>query len=102
MLFAAAALAACSQSCAAGDTPVVQQLTSTLKALKASGMTILLVEQNVHLALALSGYAYVIPEGLTVHRRIVGRAGTETRDSAGLSRSVNLVGRSAPQGMYVE
>jgi branched-chain amino acid transport system ATP-binding protein len=42
---------------------VVQQLTSTLKALKASGMTILLVEQNVQLALALSDYAYVIAEG---------------------------------------
>jgi branched-chain amino acid transport system ATP-binding protein len=33
---------------------VVQQLAGTLKALKESGMTILLVEQNVHLALALS------------------------------------------------
>ncbi len=42
---------------------VVQQLVGTLKALKASGMTILLVEQNVHLALALSDYAYVIAEG---------------------------------------
>jgi branched-chain amino acid transport system ATP-binding protein len=42
---------------------VVQQLTSTLKALKESGMTILLVEQNVQLALALSDYAYVIAEG---------------------------------------
>jgi branched-chain amino acid transport system ATP-binding protein len=42
---------------------VVQQLTGTLKALKESGMTILLVEQNVHLALALSDYAYVIAEG---------------------------------------
>jgi branched-chain amino acid transport system ATP-binding protein len=42
---------------------VVQQLTGTLKALKASGMTILLVEQNVQLALALSDYAYVIAEG---------------------------------------
>jgi branched-chain amino acid transport system ATP-binding protein len=42
---------------------VVQQLTGTLKALKDSGMTILLVEQNVQLALALSDYAYVIAEG---------------------------------------
>jgi branched-chain amino acid transport system ATP-binding protein len=42
---------------------VVQQLTGTLKALKDSGMTILLVEQNVRLALALSDYAYVITEG---------------------------------------
>jgi branched-chain amino acid transport system ATP-binding protein len=42
---------------------VVQQLVETLKALKAAGVTILLVEQNLHLALALSDYAYVIAEG---------------------------------------
>src|SRR4029079_9704162 len=42
---------------------VVQQLVGTLKALKAGGVTILLVEQNLHLALALSDYAYVIAEG---------------------------------------
>ena len=42
---------------------VVQQLVAALDALKAAGMTILLVEQNVHLALAFSDYAYVIAEG---------------------------------------
>jgi branched-chain amino acid transport system ATP-binding protein len=42
---------------------VVQQLATTLTELKAEGMTILLVEQNAHLALALSDYAYVIAEG---------------------------------------
>ncbi|HEU4660912.1 MAG TPA: ABC transporter ATP-binding protein [Pseudolabrys sp.] len=42
---------------------VVQQLVVTLKALREGGMTILLVEQNVHLALALSDYTYVIAEG---------------------------------------
>jgi len=42
---------------------VVQQLVHALKALKAAGTTILLVEQNVHLALALCDYAYVIAEG---------------------------------------
>jgi len=42
---------------------VVQQLVETLKSLKAAGVTILLVEQNVHLALALSDYAYVIADG---------------------------------------
>jgi branched-chain amino acid transport system ATP-binding protein len=42
---------------------VVQQLVHALKALKDEGVTILLVEQNVHLALALSDYAYVIAEG---------------------------------------
>jgi branched-chain amino acid transport system ATP-binding protein len=42
---------------------IVQQLVETLKALKAAGVTILLVEQNLHLALALCDYAYVIAEG---------------------------------------
>jgi branched-chain amino acid transport system ATP-binding protein len=42
---------------------VVQQLVFVLKELKTAGVTILLVEQNVHLALALSDYAYVIAEG---------------------------------------
>ncbi len=42
---------------------VVHQLFMTLKRLKADGLTILLVEQNVHLALAVSDYAYVIAEG---------------------------------------
>ncbi len=47
-----------------GLAPVVVQLLVTkLKALKDAGLTILLVEQNVHLALALSDYAYVIAEG---------------------------------------
>lgn len=42
---------------------VVYHLFSKLKALKDRGLTILLVEQNVHLAFALSDYAYVIAEG---------------------------------------
>src|SRR6516225_10885090 len=42
---------------------VVYQLLATLKQLKQNGLTILLVEKNVHLALALSDYAYVIAEG---------------------------------------
>jgi branched-chain amino acid transport system ATP-binding protein len=47
-----------------GLAPVLSyQLFTTLKTLKESGLTILLVEQNVHLALAVSDYAYVIAEG---------------------------------------
>jgi branched-chain amino acid transport system ATP-binding protein len=42
---------------------VVYQLFGTLKALKDAGLTILLVEQNVHLAFAVSDHAYVIAEG---------------------------------------
>jgi branched-chain amino acid transport system ATP-binding protein len=42
---------------------VVQQLFGTLKRLKEDGLTILLVEQNVHLAFAVSNHAYVVAEG---------------------------------------
>jgi len=47
-----------------GLAPVLaQSLFGTLRQLKEEGLTILLVEQNVHLALALSDYAYVLAEG---------------------------------------
>jgi branched-chain amino acid transport system ATP-binding protein len=42
---------------------VVQQIAGTLKLLRGSGVTILLVEQNAQLALALGDYAYVMAEG---------------------------------------
>lgn len=47
-----------------GLSPVlVLNLFETLQALKQQGLTMLLVEQNVHLALAVSDYAYVLAEG---------------------------------------
>jgi branched-chain amino acid transport system ATP-binding protein len=47
-----------------GLSPLLaQQLFLTLKTLKQEGITIVLVEQNVHLALALSDYTYVMAEG---------------------------------------
>ena len=47
-----------------GLAPVLaQQLFLTLKTLKDQGITIILVEQNVHLALAVSDYTYVLAEG---------------------------------------
>src|SRR5579872_1782011 len=47
-----------------GLSPVLtHQLFMALKKLKQAGLTILLVEQNVHLALAVSDYAYVVAEG---------------------------------------
>ncbi len=50
-----------------GLAPVLaQSLFKTLKKLKDDGLTILLVEQNVHLALALSDYAYVLAEGKVI------------------------------------
>ncbi|HXI35750.1 MAG TPA: ABC transporter ATP-binding protein [Burkholderiales bacterium] len=42
---------------------VVRELFAKLEELKRAGLTILLVEQNVHLAFSLSDYAYVIAEG---------------------------------------
>ncbi len=42
---------------------IVQELFAKLRALKEEGLTIMLVEQNVHLAFAVSDYAYVIAEG---------------------------------------
>jgi branched-chain amino acid transport system ATP-binding protein len=42
---------------------VVHQLFAALKALKDAGLTILLVEQNVHLAFAVSDQTYVVAEG---------------------------------------
>jgi branched-chain amino acid transport system ATP-binding protein len=38
-------------------------LFETLQRLKAEGLTMLLVEQNVHMALAVSDYAYVLTDG---------------------------------------
>jgi branched-chain amino acid transport system ATP-binding protein len=47
-----------------GLAPVlVLSLFESLKQLREQGMTILLVEQNVQLALAISDYGYVIVEG---------------------------------------
>jgi branched-chain amino acid transport system ATP-binding protein len=47
-----------------GLAPVLaQQLFHTCKKLKQHGITIVLVEQNVHVALALSDQAYVFAEG---------------------------------------
>ena len=47
-----------------GLAPVLaQQLFMTLKTLRGQGITIVLVEQNVHLALALSDFTYVLAEG---------------------------------------
>ncbi len=47
-----------------GLSPVLTyQLFLTLKTLRQEGLTILLVEPNVHLALAVSDYTYVVAEG---------------------------------------
>lgn len=49
-----------------GLAPVlVLQLFESLRQLRDSGITLLLVEQNVHMALAISDYGYVLAEGKT-------------------------------------
>jgi branched-chain amino acid transport system ATP-binding protein len=49
-----------------GLAPVlVMTLFESLKQLRAEGMTILLVEQNVQVALAISDYGYVLADGKT-------------------------------------
>lgn len=51
-----------------GLAPVlVISLFNSLKTLRAEGVSILLVEQNVHMALNVSDYAYVIAEGRVTH-----------------------------------
>lgn len=42
---------------------LVIELFETIRTLKEAGLTMLLVEQNVHMALAVSDYAYVISQG---------------------------------------
>jgi branched-chain amino acid transport system ATP-binding protein len=50
-----------------GLAPVLaQQLFLTLGSLRKQGLTIVLVEQNVHLALAISDYTYVFAEGRVI------------------------------------
>ncbi|MEW5941725.1 MAG: ABC transporter ATP-binding protein [Chloroflexota bacterium] len=47
-----------------GLAPVLTiQLFQSMRQLRDSGITILLVEQNVHMALAISDYGYVLSEG---------------------------------------
>ena len=50
-----------------GLAPVlVLNIFQTLRRLKDEGLTMLLVEQNVHLALSISDYAYVLSEGRVI------------------------------------
>lgn len=62
---------------------VVRSIFATLKALKTAGITILLVEQNVKLALELADRAYVLRTGQVV---LEGKA-EELRDDARVARA---------------
>ncbi len=46
---------------------IVRELGSTIKQLHRSGLSILLVEQNIRLALAVADYVYVVNKGMIVH-----------------------------------
>ena len=46
---------------------IVRQLGSTINQLQQSGLSILLVEQNMHLALAVADYVYILSKGVIVH-----------------------------------
>lgn len=46
---------------------VVQELGNTIKQLHRSGLSILLVEQNVRLALAVADYVYIVNKGMIVY-----------------------------------
>jgi branched-chain amino acid transport system ATP-binding protein len=45
---------------------VISQVFAALRTLKSRGMTILLIEQNAHLALELSDRAYILDQGRIV------------------------------------
>jgi branched-chain amino acid transport system ATP-binding protein len=63
-----------------GIMPVlVDELAEQLVVMKRSGTTILLVEQNVELALGLSDHAYILDQGTVVH---AGEAKTLLADAA--------------------
>jgi branched-chain amino acid transport system ATP-binding protein len=63
-----------------GLAPVlVLNLFQTLKQLKEEGLTMLLVEQNVHMALSVSDYAYVVSEGRVT---LEGPAGQIAKDES--------------------
>jgi len=46
---------------------IVRELGSTIRQLHRSGLSILLVEQNLHLALALAEYFYILSRGVIVY-----------------------------------
>jgi len=46
---------------------IVREISQIIKQLKASGFSILLVEQNLPMALEVADYAYVISKGVIVY-----------------------------------
>lgn len=51
---------------------IVQELGTTIKELNNSGLSILLVEQNINLALTVADHVYVVNQGMIVHESTPG------------------------------
>lgn len=47
---------------------IIRELASTIQQLNQSGLSILLVEQNLRLALSVSDYIYILSKGTVVYR----------------------------------
>jgi branched-chain amino acid transport system ATP-binding protein len=47
---------------------IVQEITRIIRELKESGFSILLVEQNLSMALEIAEYVYIISKGIIVHQ----------------------------------
>lgn len=47
---------------------IIQELASTIKQLNRDGLSILLAEQNIHLALSVADYVYIISKGVIVYK----------------------------------
>ena len=72
-----------------GLAPVmVQQVEGIIQALKADGLAVLLVEQNLHSALALADRIYVLETGRVVHEAAADAAG---HDAAALARFLGVI-----------
>ena len=73
---------------------VVEKLYDTLQQLHEEGLTLLLAEQSIPLALGIADYAYVLQTGRIGHRRQGGGAGEQRAGAGNLSRH-QYAGRTA-------
>ena len=72
---------------------IIQGLWEAIGKLKEEGLSILLVEQNAHLALKLVDYVHVMSKGQVVYSAKPGRAAGQRRDQVQLSRHLDPLQR---------